>query len=67
MKGKRLVSQWPNIEHFNIDLHEGDVIDFFKSGLDRYGEFIVTAISRSQLDNLMVDYSERIKSFIDIE
>ena len=61
------VSQWPNVEHFNINLHEGDVIDYFKSGLDRYGEFIVTTKSRNQLDDLMVDYSERIKGLINIE
>ena len=61
------VSQWPNVEHFNITLHEGDVIDYFKSGLDRYGEFIVCAENREKLDTLIDDYEILIKELVTIK
>ena len=58
------VSDWPNVEFFRIGLHIGDSIDDFKSGLDRYGELIVSASCRKNLDCIMRDYEARIYNLV---
>lgn len=57
---------WPNVEHFNVELKVGDKISHFKSGLDRYGEIIVKASNRKELDALMADYDKRLFAMIDV-
>lgn len=60
------VTNWPNLEYFNCKLKVGDNIDYFKSGLDRYGEFIVSANNREALDFLMSEYSHKISYLIEV-
>lgn len=60
------VTNWPNLEYFNCKLKVGDNIDYFKSGLDRYGEFIVSANNREALDFLMSEYSQKIDNLIEV-
>lgn len=60
------VANWPNLEYFNCKLKVGDNIDYFKSGLDRYGEFIVSANNREALDFLMSEYSQKIDNLIEV-
>lgn len=55
------VINWPNVISFHCNLKEGSEIHSFKSGLDRYGQFIIQAENRMELDSLMNDYDLKIK------
>ena len=60
------VRDWPSVVLFEIGLVKGGFIDDFKSGLDRYGEFIVASNNRQNLDRIMKEYEFRISSLIRI-
>lgn len=60
------IIEWPNMVSFKCDLKEGMKIHPFKSGLDRYGEFIVSSSSRMALDDIMENYSQEINNLIEI-
>ena len=57
------VASWPNIVDFQHDLKIGMEIKAFKTGLDRYGQFIIQAKNREELDDLMEKYNKKIESF----
>ncbi len=59
----RKVDSWQNMIEFKHDLHVGSEVHSFKTGLDRYGQFIVQTDTRKELDVLMDEYYNRIKSF----
>lgn len=61
------IASWPNMVEFQCDLLEGSMVHPFKSGLDRYGQFIVQAESREIIDKLIVDYDKRIREIIVVE
>ena len=57
------VASWPNMVDFQHDLKVGSGIKSFKTGLDRYGQFIIQAKNREELDCLMEKYNKKIESF----
>lgn len=61
------IASWPNMVEFQCDLFEGSRVHPFKSGLDRYGQFIIQAESREIIDKLIVDYDKRIREIIVVE
>lgn len=60
------VRNWPGVEFFEMNLNKGDVIKSFKSGLDRYGEFIVTAENRTTIDEMIETYENDILRMVKI-
>ena len=61
------VINWPNMVDFHYDLKEGSEVHSFKSGLDRYGQFIIQTESRMELDSLMKEYNLKIEKYFLIE
>lgn len=61
------VASWPNMVDFQYDLKEGSEVHPFKSGLDRYGQFIIQTGNRNDLDNLISKYNQLIESFFEVE
>jgi carbamoyl-phosphate synthase large subunit len=61
------INYWPNIVSFHYDLKEGSEVHSFKSGLDRYGQFIIQAEDRIELDSLMNEYNFKIEKFFLLE
>ncbi len=55
---------WPGIYSFNLKLKEGDEVHQITSSLNRYGEFIVKAAYRKELDGMMNDYANRLSDMI---
>lgn len=58
---------WPGIYSLNLKLKEGDDVHQITSSLNRYGEFIVTAKNREELDGLMEKYEDLTKDIIVIK
>ena len=56
------VNTWRNLIDFQYNLKEGTKLHSFKTGLDRYGQFVVQTELRSELDLLMEEYHKKIKS-----
>lgn len=56
----------PGIYSLNLKLKEGDEVHQITSSLNRYGEFIVMANNREEMDRLMADYENRIYKMITI-
>ena len=60
------VVSWENVIAFECDVKEGDHLHAFKTGLDRYGQFICQADTRDSIDLLLSTYEKRIESMITI-
>lgn len=60
------VGTWPNLKEFSTSLKVGDEIHPITSSLNRYGQFILQAENRIEVDNLIKDYETHIKSLIQI-
>ena len=60
------VKHWKHVIDFQSDVKEGSYLHSFKTGLDRYGQFIIRADSREELDILMEDYGKKISSYYTI-
>ncbi len=61
------VSSWPGVHSFQLKLKEGDRVNQITSSLNRYGEFIVEAGSREELDERMANYDKKTIQMICIE
>lgn len=61
------VETWPNVMEFSTSLKDGDEIHPITSSLNRYGQFIIQANNREEVDNLMAEYEQRIKGMIIIQ
>lgn len=61
------VNTWPEVYAFNLKLKEGDTIGKITSSLNRYGEFVVSAGNRTEVDCLVEEYENKIKNFITIK
>lgn len=61
------VSSWPNVYSFQLKLNVGDKINKITSSLNRYGQFIVKADSREQIDLLVADYERKINHLTEIK
>lgn len=60
------VSSWPMISNFELKLNVGDIINPITSSLNRYGQFIVCGDNRDVVDNMIIEYNERIRELITI-
>lgn len=58
---------WPGIYSFNLKLKEGDEVHQITSSLNRYGEFIVKAEDREELDRLMEAYEQETNRIIQVK
>lgn len=61
------VKDWDHVIDFQYNFIEGSQLKSFKTGLDRYGQFILQVDSRIDLDGLMEEYNKRIESLIEIK
>ena len=61
------VSTWPGIVDFNLKLKVGDKVDKITSSLNRYGQFIVKANNRKEIDELTAKYEIAITKKISEE
>ena len=57
---------WPNVYSFDTSLKVGVEIHPITSSLNRYGQFIVDGEVRSEVDNLILMYENRINTFFHI-
>ena len=60
------VSTWANVYSFATSLKVGDEIHPITNSLNRYGQFIVKGEARKDVDSLLEEYENRIKSIITI-
>ena len=61
------VETWPNVKEFSTSLRVGDEIHPITSSLNRYGQFVVDADNRSVIDELVIEYQDKIYRMIEIE
>ncbi len=57
---------WPGVSSINLKLCEGFEVHQITSSLNRYGEYIVEATDREDLDKKMLDYDTRFDNIIRI-
>lgn len=55
---------WPGVYSLELNLHEGDEVHQITSSLNRYGEFIVEAENRKELNEVLSEYEKKIDEFI---
>lgn len=60
------VSTWPGIVDFNLKLKVGDKVNKITSSLNRYGQFIVKAEKREEIDSLVESYERQIAAFVKV-
>lgn len=60
------ISNWPHIVGFDLKLHVGDNVNRITSSLNRYGQFIVVADSRTEVDKLIDEYEMKLNNLITI-
>lgn len=58
---------WPGVYAFNLKLKEGDTVGKITSSLNRYGEFVVSAGKRTEVDCMVEEYENKIKNLITIK
>ena len=58
--------QWDGIVDFNLKLKVGDKVNKITSSLNRYGQFIVKAETRQEVDALIEKYEKEVCSMIRI-
>ena len=58
------VGTWPNVKEFSTSLKVGDEIHPITSSLNRYGQFIVQAENREDVDQIIDQYEVVIKKMI---
>ncbi|WP_303005515.1 ATP-grasp domain-containing protein [Bacteroides congonensis] len=61
------VIYWPNMFDFNLKLKIGGKVNKITSSLDRYGQFIIQADSREEINALIEKYENKINSLIVVE
>lgn len=60
------VCNWPNVYGFATSLKVGDEIHPITSSLNRYGQFIVTSNTKSEVERLLEDYKKQILHYFEI-
>ncbi len=58
------VSTLPGVVDFNLKLKVGDKVNKITSSLNRYGQFIVKADNREEIDSLIGKYEQEISNLI---
>ena len=66
-RGLEEAKQWPGIYSLNLKLKEGDNVHQITSSLNRYGEFIVKAEDRKELDGLLSEYEKETGRIIHVK
>lgn len=61
------VSSWSHIHSFVLKLKVGDKVNQITSSLNRYGQFIVTAETRADIDVLVEKYEHKINQLIIVQ
>ena len=60
------VSSWPNVYSFATSLKVGDEIYPITSSLNRYGQFVVLANTKSEIRSLLENYEKEIHHYFEI-
>lgn len=60
------VNCWPGMVDFDLKLHVGDRINRITSSLYRYGQFIVRANSRDEIDKWVEEYEKKLENLITV-
>ncbi len=60
------VNCWPGMVDFDLKLHVGDRINRITSSLNRYGQFIVRANSRDEIDKWVEEYEKKLENLITV-
>lgn len=60
------VSSWKGVVDFNFKLKVGDKVNKITSSLNRYGQFIVKAETRDDVDTLIKMYEQQLIDFIKV-
>lgn len=60
------VNSWPGMVDFDLKLHVGDRINRITSSLNRYGQFIVRANSRDEIDKWVEEYEKKLENLITV-
>jgi len=63
----KIIESWPKVHQAQLNINVGDNIDTITSSLNRYGYFILQTDTRKQIDILLDEYEEKIKSSIIID
>lgn len=61
------VATWTGVHSFELKLKDGDEVHPITSSLNRYGEFIVEAQNREELNRMMTEYENRACKLIIIK
>ncbi len=61
------VATWSGVHSFELKLKDGDEVHPITSSLNRYGEFIVEAKNREELNRMMTEYEKRACKLITIK
>lgn len=61
------VPSWCGVDSFECTLKVGDTVPKITSSLDRYGQFIIRATSRTEVLEMIDKYTEKIQQFIKIQ
>ena len=62
-----LISKLPGLCHLSLDLKPGEKVNQITSSLNRYGEIIVKADNRSDVEEMLLDYCGRVRQIITIQ
>lgn len=60
------VISWPGVCGFEFKLKVGDHVRKITSSLNRYGQILIKADTREQINQLIADYEREIKNYISI-
>ena len=58
------ITSWPGVYSFELKLKEGDEVYQITSSLNRYGEYVVKAENRVELDEMMAEYEDKTNGMI---
>lgn len=61
------ITTWPGVYGFELKLKEGDEVHQITSSLNRYGEFIVEAKNREELNRIMAECEKFVYKLITIK
>ncbi len=61
-----LISGFCGVSHLNLKLQKGDLVNRITSSLNRYGEIIVDAERKTDVERLLTEYCDRINQLITI-
>ena len=61
------IKDMPGVEQFCFKLKVGDKVNPITSSLDRYGQFIVSGVSRKEIERYIKEYSNATSDCIRVE